>query len=164
MPLGRYMAAVYSGERLLDPLFRDPERLLYRVLRVDPEKRQDWKQYAKSLIIFSLAGWLLLYLILRTQTLWNFTGLNPQKLPLRHVGRDVQHHLVVPHQHELAVLRRRDDDELLQPDGRAHGAELPLGRGRDRRRRRADPRDHRRRSGTSIGNFWHDLVRTCSGC
>jgi K+-transporting ATPase ATPase A chain len=30
-------------------------------------------------IIFSLAGWLLLYLILRTQTLWNFTGLNPQK-------------------------------------------------------------------------------------
>ena len=31
----------------------------------------------KSLIIFSLAGWLLLYLILRTQTLWNFTGLNP---------------------------------------------------------------------------------------
>jgi K+-transporting ATPase ATPase A chain len=79
MPLGRYMAAVYTGERtFLDPLFRTPERLFYRVMRVDPEHGQDWKAYAKSLIIFSLAGWLLLYFILRTQTLWNFTGLNPQ--------------------------------------------------------------------------------------
>ncbi len=78
VPLGRYMAAVYNGEHtFLDPLFRTPERLLYRVMRVDPNKEQDWKAYAKSLIIFSLAGWLLLYLILRTQTLWDFTGLNP---------------------------------------------------------------------------------------
>jgi K+-transporting ATPase ATPase A chain len=79
MPLGRYMAAVYAGERtILDPLFRTPERLIYKILRVDPNKGQDWKAYAKSLIVFSLAGWLLLYLILRTQTLWNWTGLNPQ--------------------------------------------------------------------------------------
>jgi K+-transporting ATPase ATPase A chain len=77
-PLGRYMARVYSGERVfLTPIFAAPERLLYGVLRVDHEREQDWKQYAKSLLIFSLAGWLLLYLILRTQTLWNFTGLNP---------------------------------------------------------------------------------------
>ncbi len=79
LPLGRYMAAVYTGEHtFLDPLFRTPERLLYRIMRVDPDREQDWKAYAKSLIIFSLAGWLLLYLILRTQTLWNFTGLNPE--------------------------------------------------------------------------------------
>src|SRR5664279_3326055 len=79
LPLGRYMAAVYSGERVfLDRVLRGPERLLYRVMRVDPAKGQDWRAYAKSLIIFSLAGWLLLYLILRSQTLWNFTGLNPQ--------------------------------------------------------------------------------------
>ena len=74
-PLGGYMARVYSGERVwLTPLFAGPERLLYRVLRVDPDRGQDWKQYAKSLIIFSLVGWLLLYLILRTQTLWDWTG------------------------------------------------------------------------------------------
>ena len=47
-------------------------------MRVDPSKGQDWKAYAKSVILFSLAGWLLLYFILRTQTLWNWTGLNPQ--------------------------------------------------------------------------------------
>ncbi len=79
IPLGRYMAAVYTGERtFLDPLFATPERLLYKVMRVDPHREQDWKAYAKSVIIFSLAGWILLYFILRTQTLWNWTGLNPQ--------------------------------------------------------------------------------------
>jgi K+-transporting ATPase ATPase A chain len=67
-PLGSYMARVYGGERVfLSPIFGGPERLLYRILRVDPERGQDWKSYAKSLIVFSLAGWLLLYLILRTQ-------------------------------------------------------------------------------------------------
>ncbi len=78
LPLGRYMAAVYTGERtFLDPVLRVPERLLYRAIRVDPQQGQDWKAYAKCLILFSLAGWLLLYFILRTQTLWNWTGLNP---------------------------------------------------------------------------------------
>jgi potassium-transporting ATPase potassium-binding subunit len=78
IPFGSYLAAVYSGgHTVLDPVLRVPERFLYRVMRVDPDAGQDWKAYAKSLIIFSLAGWLLLYFILRTQGLWNFTGLNP---------------------------------------------------------------------------------------
>jgi potassium-transporting ATPase potassium-binding subunit len=77
-PLGAYLSAVYSdGHTFLDPVMRVPERFLYRVMGVDPGRRQDWKAYAKSLIIFSLAGWLLLYFLLRTQNLWSFTGLNP---------------------------------------------------------------------------------------
>jgi K+-transporting ATPase ATPase A chain len=68
LPLGGYMAKVYTGKRVfLSPIFGGPERFLYRILRVDPEREQDWKAYAKSLLIFSLAGWLLLYVILRTQ-------------------------------------------------------------------------------------------------
>jgi K+-transporting ATPase ATPase A chain len=68
IPFGSYLASVYSGNRVfLTPVFGGPERFLYRVLRVDPNREQDWKSYAKSLIVFSLAGWLLLYLILRTQ-------------------------------------------------------------------------------------------------
>ena len=67
-PLGSYMASVYTGKRVfLSPIFAGPERFLYSILRVDPEREQDWKSYAKSLLIFSLAGWLLLYVILRTQ-------------------------------------------------------------------------------------------------
>jgi potassium-transporting ATPase potassium-binding subunit len=66
--LGGYMAKIYTGRRVfLSPLLAGPERLLYSVLRVDPKHEQDWKAYAKSVLLFSLAGWLLLYLILRTQ-------------------------------------------------------------------------------------------------
>ena len=51
------------------------ERFTYRLLRIDPERGQDWKVYARSVILFSLAGWLVLFLILRTQTLHPF---NPE--------------------------------------------------------------------------------------
>jgi potassium-transporting ATPase potassium-binding subunit len=68
LPLGGYMGRVYRGERVfLTPLLAWPERLIYSVFRVDETREQDWKQYAVSLLIFSLAGWLVLYLILRTQ-------------------------------------------------------------------------------------------------
>jgi K+-transporting ATPase ATPase A chain len=68
IPLGTYMARVYTGERVfLSPIFAGPERLLYRVLRVDAERQQDWKGYAKSLIVFSFVGWIFLYIVLRTQ-------------------------------------------------------------------------------------------------
>src|SRR6185312_10288179 len=79
LPLGTYMAKVYTGERVfLSPLLGRPERLLYRLLRAEEAKEQDWKSYAKSLLIFSLAGWLLLYAILRTQSAFFVPhGLNP---------------------------------------------------------------------------------------
>jgi potassium-transporting ATPase potassium-binding subunit len=79
LPFGGYLAKVYAGERVfLSLIFASPERFLYKVLRVDPKREQDWKAYAKSLIVFSLAGWLLLYLILRTQNApWVPHALNP---------------------------------------------------------------------------------------
>ena len=79
LPLGGYMAKVYTGNQVfLSPILAGPERLLYGLMRVDHEREQDWKQYAKSLLIFSLAGWLLLYFILRTQNApWVPHALNP---------------------------------------------------------------------------------------
>ena len=75
--LGGYMAKVYTGQRVfLTPLFAWPERLLLRAFNVDPTREQDWKSYAKSLIIFSLVGWIVLYVILRSQSIqpWNSYG------------------------------------------------------------------------------------------
>jgi K+-transporting ATPase ATPase A chain len=71
--LGGYMAHVFRGERtFLDPVVGPLERGTYRLLRIDPTHQQDWKAYARGVIFFSLAGWLLLFLILRTQTLHPF--------------------------------------------------------------------------------------------
>jgi K+-transporting ATPase ATPase A chain len=72
--LGGYMAHVFRGERtFLDPVVGQLERGTYRLLRIDPTHGQDWKAYARGVIFFSVAGWLLLFIILRTQTLhpWN---------------------------------------------------------------------------------------------
>src|SRR5690349_18805748 len=77
MPLlGGYMARVFSGDRVfLSPVVGPLERLTYRVLRVDTRSGMRWKAYARALIVFSGLCWLVLYLILRTQTLHPF---NPQ--------------------------------------------------------------------------------------
>jgi K+-transporting ATPase ATPase A chain len=75
--LGGYMARVYGGERVfLTPVLGPVERLSYRVLRVDATRGQDWKGYARSVLVLSALFWLALYLILRTQTLhpWNPQG------------------------------------------------------------------------------------------
>jgi potassium-transporting ATPase potassium-binding subunit len=78
-PLGGYMAAVFSGRAtFLDPVLGPVERGVLRLIGVDRERGQNWKGYAKSLLLFSLVGWLILYLILRTQSLWDWSGLNPQ--------------------------------------------------------------------------------------
>jgi potassium-transporting ATPase potassium-binding subunit len=75
-PLGSYMARVFSGQRvLLSPAFGPLERLTYRMLRVDPGEEQDWKSYAKSLMLFSVFSWVVLYAILRTQ---GIHPLNPE--------------------------------------------------------------------------------------
>ena len=76
-PVGIYMAGVFTNQRvLLSPVVGPIERLTYRVLRVRPDAEgQDWKAYARSVIVFSLFSWLALYLILRTQGSQPF---NPQ--------------------------------------------------------------------------------------
>jgi K+-transporting ATPase ATPase A chain len=75
-PLGSYMARVYTGRRVfLSPVLVPVERITYRVLRVDPTTEQDWKDYAKSLVLFSVFSWVALYLILRTQGIQPF---NPE--------------------------------------------------------------------------------------
>jgi potassium-transporting ATPase potassium-binding subunit len=74
--LGAYVARVYQGEplaleRVLGPL----ERLVYRLLRVQPDSGQDWRAYARSTLLFSVLFWLALYVILRTQGVHPF---NPE--------------------------------------------------------------------------------------
>jgi K+-transporting ATPase ATPase A chain len=74
--VGGYMSRVYQGERVaLGALVRPVERAAYRVFRVAPDEEQDWKAYARSVLVFSFASWLALYAILRTQ---GVHPLNPQ--------------------------------------------------------------------------------------
>jgi K+-transporting ATPase ATPase A chain len=71
--LGAYMARVFRDERVfLSPVVAPIERGLYRVFGVDPEREQDWKGYARSLLVFSTLFGVLLFVILRTQGIHPF--------------------------------------------------------------------------------------------
>jgi len=83
-PIGVFMAKVFGGERtFLDPVLRPVERLLYRVTGVDEKHEMRWTEYAFTMLLFSGASMLLLYLMERAQQLlpwWNpqkFAGLPP---------------------------------------------------------------------------------------
>jgi len=68
-PLGRYMAKVYGdGKAPGDRVFLPVERLIYRILRVDPKREQRWNIYAISLLAFSAVSVLVLYFFQRVQT------------------------------------------------------------------------------------------------
>ncbi|MCF8479910.1 MAG: potassium-transporting ATPase subunit KdpA [Rhodospirillum sp.] len=76
--LGRYMARVYEGKgTLLTPILAPVERTLYRLAGAKVDKDQHWTTYALTLLAFNLAGFLLLFAILRLQHLLPF---NPQDL------------------------------------------------------------------------------------
>ncbi|MEO6376898.1 MAG: potassium-transporting ATPase subunit KdpA [Caulobacteraceae bacterium] len=75
-PLGAYLARVWLGEKTwLDPLLKPVERLVYAGCGVKPDKSQGWASYATSVVAFSIASFVVLYLILRFQ---NLLPLNPQ--------------------------------------------------------------------------------------
>ena len=70
-PLGLYINRVlnHNGRTWLDPVLRPLERLTYGVLRVDPAKEHDWKQYTFAMLIFSLVSCLFTYAILELPTI-----------------------------------------------------------------------------------------------
>jgi len=68
IPIGLYMARVFSGERtFLSPLFTPIEKALCKLCAVKPEAEQHWTSYAMALLTFNLVSMLALYAILRLQ-------------------------------------------------------------------------------------------------
>jgi len=80
-PIGSFMADVFEGKRtFLHPLIRPLEKLFYRAARVDEQKDMSWAVYARALLLFSAAGLIVSYLLLRLQGL----------LPLNSQGFDTK--------------------------------------------------------------------------
>jgi potassium-transporting ATPase potassium-binding subunit len=79
-PIGRYLTQVLDphGKTWLDPLIRPFEKITYQLMGVDSTKEHGWKGYTFALLVFSAAGVLFTYAILRLQHL---LPLNPQSLP-----------------------------------------------------------------------------------
>jgi K+-transporting ATPase ATPase A chain len=77
-PLGSYMARVFQGQQVfLSAIIAPAERFVYRFVGIQANEEMSWKRYAALMLLFNLAGLLLLYAFLRFQSI---LPLNPQGL------------------------------------------------------------------------------------
>jgi len=154
-PLGLYMARVYA------PAFRPRwlsgiERGFYRLVRTDPAQEQDWKSYSKTVIVFTVVFFGLLYLILRLQ---GHLFLNPDHLA------GVPAHIAVNTtasfttntnwqyyggEYTMSYLSQMAGLAVQQFVSAAVGMAVLV----------AVIRGFSRRSATELGNFWVDLYRS----
>jgi K+-transporting ATPase ATPase A chain len=150
-PLGTYMARVYESEH-----DTGAERVVYRVMGVDPKADQRWPAYARALLAFSAVGVLFLYTLQRFQShlplSLGFPGVAPAQAFntaasfvtntnwQSYSGESTMGHLV--QMSGLAV-----QNFISAAVGMAVAVALIRGFIRNRTDR--------------IGNFWVDLVRTC---
>ncbi|MCZ7382082.1 MAG: potassium-transporting ATPase subunit KdpA [Candidatus Methanoperedens sp.] len=78
-PLGTYMTNVFQGKRtFLSPVLAPLENLVYKAAGIKHDEEMDWKDYAKSLLLFNGLGLIVLFLILLLQ---GMLPLNPQGFP-----------------------------------------------------------------------------------
>src|SRR6266581_649831 len=71
-PLGAYMHRVYTRERI-----GLVERLVYRLIGVNPRVEQTWRRYASACLWFSVVSMIFIYVLMRTQ---QYLPLNPNHL------------------------------------------------------------------------------------
>jgi K+-transporting ATPase ATPase A chain len=156
-PVGAYMARVYSGERTwLDPVLGPVERLVYRVCGVDATVEHGWKTYTVAMLLFNLAGLLLLYALLRLQ---HVLPLNPQGFAA--VPSDLAFNTAASFttntnwqnyggESTLSYLSQMMGLAVQNFVSAATGMAIAI----------ALTRGLARRSAQHIGNFWVDLVRS----
>ena len=54
IPLGRYIAKVFSGERTFMDFMNPVERFIYRICGIDPNKGMNWKEFLKAMLTINL--------------------------------------------------------------------------------------------------------------
>ncbi|TML41212.1 MAG: potassium-transporting ATPase subunit KdpA [Actinobacteria bacterium] len=158
--LGGYMAKVYDpslGRPRGDRFFSSIERPIYRLCGINPDSEQRWTVYTLSLLAFSLVSVLILYAQLRLQ---GHLPLNPDHY--KGIEAKLSFNTAVSFLTNTNWQAYGDGvmSQLSQMAGLAFhnfvsaaaGAAVAVAfiRGLTRRRAR------------TLGNFWVDLVRTCT--
>ncbi|HYK96901.1 MAG TPA: potassium-transporting ATPase subunit KdpA [Candidatus Acidoferrales bacterium] len=74
-PMGRYMAAVFTGGRTMLDRFIDPiDGAIYRLSGIDTRQQMDWRAYVKAMLLTNLVMFVMLFVVLETQ---QFLPLDP---------------------------------------------------------------------------------------
>jgi K+-transporting ATPase ATPase A chain len=157
-PLGFYMTWVFNGERTwASPVLRPVERGLYALSGVREAEDQHWLAYAFAMLMFNVAGFLLLYAILRLQA---YLPLNPQSFG--NVPADLAFNTAISFttntnwqnyggEATMSYFSQMAGLTVQNFVSAATGIALAV----------ALIRGFARKSAKGIGNFWVDLTRCC---
>jgi K+-transporting ATPase ATPase A chain len=156
-PLGWFMARVYEGKPCgLDGALGWLERGIYRVAGVNPQEEMGWRRYAVSVLLFSGISFLAVYAILRLQ---GVLPLNPQGFPAN--TPDLAFNTAASFatntnwqsyggETTMSYLSQMLALTVQNFVSAAAGMAILV----------ALARGLARRSATTIGNFWYDLIRS----
>jgi potassium-transporting ATPase potassium-binding subunit len=156
-PLGAFMARVYEGRPCgLDGTLGWLERLIYKVSGIRPREEMGWKTYAATMLLFNLAGILVVYRLQRVQ---GILPLNPAGLGA--VSPDSSFNTAVSFatntnwqgyagESTMSYLTQMLGLTVQNFLSAATGMAVLV----------ALIRGFARRSAQTIGNFWVDLTRT----
>ena len=79
IPLGRYFAKVFSGDRtLLDPIFNPIEKLIFKISGINAAEEMNWKQHLKAMLSINLLWFIICFFVLLFQ---GTMPLNPDNNP-----------------------------------------------------------------------------------
>jgi potassium-transporting ATPase potassium-binding subunit len=155
-PLGQYMARVYTSRRFGGRALGAVEGGFYRLVRTDPDREQDWKAYSKSVIVFTILFFGVLYAIQRLQA---HLFLNPDHLQgvPSHIALNTSASFVTNTnwqyyggEYTMSYLTQMAGLAVQQFVSAAVGMAVLV----------AVIRGFSRRTSKELGNFWVDLYRS----
>lgn len=157
IPLGRYMAKVFVGERTFMSRVVGPiERGFYRLAGINAEHEMGWKSYAGALLLLQVVGFLFLYLLQRVQ---GVLPLNPQHFssvdPFLSLNTAIS---FVTNTNWQAYGGETTMSQLTQMMGL--GVQNFISAATGIAALIAIIRGFTRRNASSIGNFWVDFTRS----
>ena len=155
-PLGGYLSRVMEGQRtFISPVLVPVERGFYGLAGIDPAEDQSWWVYCRAMLVFHIAGFAFLYLLLRLQAVLPF---NPQDMSA--VAPDLSFNTAISFltntnwqsyggEQTMSYLSQMTGLTVQNFLSAATGIALAM----------ALIRGFARANAKGIGNFWADLVR-----
>jgi K+-transporting ATPase ATPase A chain len=160
-PLGSYLFRVFEGEHQPLPRVLGPvERLLLRLCGAEARHEQSWSQYTLALLVFSLFGLLITFLLLRLQQVLplnprNFAAVEPTlafntaaSFTTNTNWQSYAGESTLSYFSQMVGLTWHN----FTSAGAGIGVALALARGFTRR---PGPEGHK-----TLGNFWVDVIRS----
>ncbi len=156
-PLGLYISKILNPKEktFLDFIFKPFEKFLYRACGINPDEEQTWKEYLSSILIFSAMGFLFLFLILQFQY---YLPLNPEKLKGMSFDAAINTTVsFITNTNWQCYIPEKSLSYFSQMAGLTVQNFLSAGVGISVAA--ALTRGISRYCGTTLGNFWVDIVR-----